>query len=75
MVYENLAHCHESAGNWRKAVYYYKKALEQNPENQRINGNLTDIYTERLTETGDLEFYREALPYADRQLERVPEAY
>ena len=75
MVYENLAHCHESAGNWRKAVYYYKKALEQNPENQRINGNLTDIYTERLTETGDLEFYREALPYADRQLELVPEAY
>ena len=75
MVYENLAHCHESAGNWRKAVYYYKKALEQNPENQRINGNLTDIYTEQLTETGDLEFYREALPYADRQLELVPEAY
>ena len=75
MVYENLAHCCEDMGNWKKAVYYYKKALQVNPDNQRINGNIVDIYTERLTETGDLEFYREGLPYADRQLELVPEAY
>lgn len=75
MVYENLARCCENMGNWKKAVYYYKKALKLNPENQRINGDIVDIYTERLTETGDLDFYRDALPYADRQLELVPEAY
>lgn len=75
MVYENLAHCCEDLGNWRKAIYYYKKALQVNPENQRINGNLVDIYTERLTETGELDFYTDALPYADRQIELVPEAY
>lgn len=75
MVYENMAHCYEDLGNWRKAVYYYKKALQVNPENQRINGDIVDIYTEQLRETGELDFYRDALPYADRQLELVPEAY
>lgn len=74
-VYENLAHCCESSGNWQEAVIYFKKALEQNPENPRINGNLADIYMERLTHTGDKKYYEEALPYADRQAELVPEAY
>ena len=75
MVYENLAHCYEDMGNWRKAVYYYKKALQLNPENPRINGNILTIYVERLKETGELDFYQDALPYADRQVELTPEAY
>lgn len=75
MVYENLARCCESAGNWQEAIEYYKKALELNPENPRINGNLADIYMEQLTVTGDVAYYEEALPYADRQVELTPEAY
>ena len=75
LVYQNLARCLEQMNNWRKAVYYFKKALQVNPENQEINGDLVDIYTEQLKETGEIEYYQEGLPYADRQLELTPDAY
>ncbi len=75
VVYENMARCYDNMGNWRKAVYYFKKVLKVNEENPRANSRIVDILTDRLKETGDRKYYEEALPFATRQIELEPTAY
>ncbi len=75
VVYENMARCYENMGNKRKAVYYFKKTLEVNRENPRANSRIVDILTDMLKDTGNLDYYKEALPFADRQIEITPTAY
>lgn len=75
LVYENMARCFNSMGKRSQALDYYKKVLEVNEENPRANSRIVDIYTDILKDTGDLKYYREAVPFATRQLEMDPCAY
>ena len=75
LVCESLAICYERLGNWRKAVFFYKKTAKMNPENERVNGAAAALLREQLENTGNLEFYRQAKPFADRQLELAQTAY
>lgn len=72
---ESLAVCYERLENWRKAVFFYKKTAKLNPENERVNGAAAALLRERLENTGDLELYRQAKPFADRQAELTQTAY
>ncbi len=75
LVYENMARCYASMGKRSQALEYYKKVLKVNEENPRANSRIVDIYTDILKDTGDLKYFKEAVPFATRQLELDPCAY
>lgn len=74
-VLEHIGDCHENMSEHTKALQYYKKALEANPNNRRCNSKIVDIYDDLLDDTERYSYFEEALPYANRQLELTPEAY
>ncbi len=76
LVLGNIASCYQNMPNeTEKAITYFKKVLEVNPDNHVANGELSDIYSEMFGDTEDLKYFELALPYASRQIELVPEAY
>jgi hypothetical protein len=42
-VYDSLAEAYKVIGNREKAIYFYKKTLELNPENESARKNLEDL--------------------------------
>lgn len=72
---EDIGDCYEKLGEQEKALSYYQKCLELNPEHPRVNSDIVDIYDDMLDDTEDIQYFEKALPYADRQIELVPEAY
>lgn len=72
---EDLGRCYERLGEPKEAVSCYQKILEGNPEHKRANSLIVDVYDELFSDTEEIEYFHKAMPYADRQVELVPEAY
>lgn len=78
-VFSRIGICHYQLRRLDEAMVYYKKTLQINDTNERVNSDILDIYKIRLENSLNLEerdaVYREGLPYANRQIEIRPEAY
>lgn len=78
-VFSRIGICLYRVNEFEKAKEYHKKALQLNPENERANSDLLDIYKaelERSQKTAERErLYKEGLVYADNQVAVRPEAY
>lgn len=71
----HLGKCYYYLGKKKEALKEYQKALELNPEHDRANSKLVDIYTGWLEDEEDIQYLELALPHADRQLELKAHAY
>ncbi len=65
----NMANCHELLEEWGEALRFYEQVLEINPENERVNGRIVDLYKKIDNEKDSIPMLRKALPYANRQIE------
>lgn len=72
-LYVNMARCYRFSGMPEKAMEFFKKVLEVNPENDEANGSIAALYRNRMIDTGNKYYGRLGLPYSDRQLELTPE--
>ncbi|WP_434311617.1 tetratricopeptide repeat protein [Hominifimenecus sp. rT4P-3] len=70
-----IARCYERVGKKEMAVEYFKKVLKDEPENSEVNGEIAALYRKLLQSTENMDYYREALPYANRQLELDSSVY
>lgn len=70
-----IARCYERLGKKENAIEYFKKVLEDEPDNSEANGEIAGLYRQLLQSTEDLKYYDEGLPYADRQLEMDQSVY
>lgn len=70
-----IGECFAALGKRAKAVQYYERALEINPDSETADYKLASLYRELLSATENMKFYEKGLFHADRQLERMPEAY
>lgn len=71
-LYINMARCYRSAGQKEESITYFKKVLELNEENDEANSAIARLYREMLVDSGNRYYGELARPYADRQLEIVP---
>ena len=74
-VLEHIADCYKNLDENKKALRYYKKALDANPNNRRCNSKIVDLYDDLMDDQEKTSYFEEALPYANRQIELIPEAY
>ena len=59
-----IARCYERLGKKENAIEYFKKVLEDEPDNSEANGEIAGLYRQLLQSTEDLKYYDEGLPYA-----------
>ncbi len=74
-IHYNMGRCHEALGKTSEALKEYKKTLELDPEHRTANNLIMDIYQRTYKNTEKHEYYKEALSYADRQLELMENCY
>ena len=72
-LYINMARCYRFSGMREKAIEYFQKSLEVNPQNEEANGAIAALYRNMLVDSGNKYYGRLGLPYADRQLELTPQ--
>ena len=65
-----LGRCEEYFGHWDKAIFYYKKAREKNPEEIDFTWRIGHIYQGKFSRLGQREYYDEAINYLDMQTEK-----
>lgn len=67
--YFGMGVCHEEAGNWTKAIYYYEKAVEKDEFYRDTNHRLYRGYLNRYKKLWKKKDYDAALRYINKQLE------
>lgn len=67
--YFGMGVCHEEAGNWTKAIYYYEKAVEKDEFYRDTNHRLYRGYLNRYGRTWKKEYYDAAVLHIGKQLE------
>lgn len=67
--YFGMGVCHEEAGNWMEAIYYYEKAIEKDEFYRDTNHRLYRRYLSRYEKLWRKEDYDAALFYINKQLE------
>lgn len=72
-LYINMGYCYRSMGDKEKAVEYFKKALEANPQNDEANGAIAAIYRSMLNNTGNKYYAKIAQEYAETQRKLTPD--
>ena len=71
-LYINMARCYRANGQRNEAIETFKKALGVNPENDEANGAIVRLYREMMVDSGNRYYGHLAKPFADRQLELMP---
>lgn len=64
-LYFYIARCHERFRQWNKAVDYYQKALENNPEYSSCYWRLGLLYKQKYRRTSQPEYAQKALYYTN----------
>lgn len=72
-LYINMARCYRSAGQKENSILYFKKVLEVNGENDEANAAIAKLYRNMMVDSGNIYYGHLAKPYADRQLELMPD--
>lgn len=60
-----IARCHESFKEWDKAIEYYKKQAEENPDSNEAYWRIAWLYRAKFRRTEQLEYAELALQYID----------
>lgn len=69
-LYFYIARCHEGFGQWDQAIVYYKKAVEQNPDNPECCWRIAWLYRMKYRRTAQPEYAKEAFAYIELQEQR-----
>lgn len=64
-LYYYIARCHERFREWNKAIGYYDKALQKNPESSNCYWRLSVLYKQKYTRTLQKEYGDKALYYTN----------
>lgn len=72
-LYFYIAQCHEDFEEWDKAIEYYKKAMEKNPEESDFVWRVGWLYRKKFDRTGQKEYYEKAIKYLNLQVEKFGE--
>lgn len=64
-LYYYIARCHERFREWNKAIGYYDKALQKNPESSNCYWRLSVLYKQKYTRTLQNEYGEKALYYTN----------
>lgn len=64
-LYYYIARCHERFREWDKAIGYYDKALQKNPESSNCYWRLRVLYKQKYTRTLQNEYGEKALYYTN----------
>lgn len=72
-MYYYIALCHEEFEQWEDALQYFKKAVEQDPEEQDFRWRLVWRLRRKFFRTDQIEYCREALRYLEEQNEKFGE--
>ena len=64
-LYYYIARCHERFREWDKAIGYYDKALQKNPESSNCYWRLSVLYKQKYTRTLQNEYGEKALYYTN----------
>lgn len=72
-LYINMARCYRSAGQRENSILYFKKVLEVNEKNDEANAAIAKLYRNMMVDSGNIYYGQLAKPYADRQLELMPD--
>nr|WP_294021554.1 tetratricopeptide repeat protein [uncultured Lachnoclostridium sp.] len=64
-LYYYIARCHERFREWNKAIAYYDKALQKNPESSNCYWRLSVLYKQKYTRTLQKEYGDKALYYTN----------
>lgn len=68
-AYFELGRSYYRMNDFEKSLEVFLKLRELNPEHYDVNERIADLYRNKLNKLEDLDYYRKALPYADKQLE------
>lgn len=74
-AYYEIASSYYKLNDLDKALENFLKTRELDPEHYNVNDNIVDIYRDKLNELEDIDYYKKALPYADKQLELYEHDY
>lgn len=69
-----IAKCHEEFKEWDKAIEYYKKMAEKNPDSRACYWRIAWLYRRKLGRTLQPEYAQEALRYLEIQEEKCGES-
>lgn len=69
-LYINMGRCYDELNILDRAIWYFTEAEKMDPENDRVNGCLGDIYTRLMEQGASREMGEKALKYTSRQIER-----
>lgn len=69
-MYFYLARCKEQFEEWNEAIAYYKKAVEQNPENEDCYWRIGWLYRRKFARTEQRFYAEQALFYINLQEEK-----
>lgn len=70
-LYFYIAQCHEQFKDWNKAIEYYQKAIEKNPEFPEGYWRIGWIYRGKLNRTEQPEYAKLALHYISLHEEKI----
>lgn len=74
-LYYEIGCCYLDQGRMKQALVYFVRTAKINHAYNDVNSKITDIYRHLLKNTGKMEYYEAALPYADKQIELIQDAY
>lgn len=69
-MYFYIAQCHEDFQEWNKAIEYYKKVMEENPEFRDCYWRIGWLYRRKFARTEQLPYAEQALHYINLQQEK-----
>lgn len=72
-LYINMGRCYDELNVLDRAIWYFTEAEKIDPENDRVNGYLGDVYTQLMQREQLREFGEQALKYTSRQIEQKGE--
>lgn len=71
----NAARCYHEMDQEEKEKEYLIRTLKINPQHQNANGHIADILKKRLKSYWDWNTFYEAIDYASKQIEILPNCY
>ena len=71
----NAACCYHELRQWEKEKMYLKRTLSLNPMHRSANGRMADLLKRQLKEKWDWKLYKNAVSYASKQIEVLPNCY
>ena len=71
----NAARCYHQMEQPEKEKQYLLRTLQINPQHQSANSNVADILKRRLKSYWDWNTFHEAIEYASKQIELLPNCY